>query len=67
MIKKSCQVKKNRLQFDELSSDSDNLAIYILPQLALNLGSKFGATPATTAISDSGSLLLLPFSHGMFQ
>jgi hypothetical protein len=63
MIKKSCQVKKNRLQFDELSSGSDNLA-YIY---STSTGSKSGATPATTAISDSGSLLLLlPLSHGMF-
>jgi hypothetical protein len=30
-------------------------------------GSKSGATPATTAISDSGSLLLLPLlSDGMY-
>jgi hypothetical protein len=28
MIKKSCQVKKNRLQFEELSFGSDNSAIY---------------------------------------
>ncbi|HEX2124597.1 MAG TPA: hypothetical protein VHF44_03235 [Nitrososphaeraceae archaeon] len=29
-------------------------------------GSKSGATPATTAISDFGSLLLPLLSHGMF-
>jgi hypothetical protein len=59
MIKKLCQVKKNRLQFDELSSGSENSAIY-----SSSTGSKFGATSATTAISDSGSLLL-PLSHSM--
>ena len=64
MIKKSCQVKKNRLQFEELSFGSDNSAIYILAQLGLN---KSGATPAITAISNSRSLLLLLLSHGMFQ